>query len=189
MIEIKFRLEPAHLSAYRRLSSARIEAIGTQADGNWGAWMVGTFSAAALIAAASLTFPAVTGHPFAVAEFTVGLVSGAAIFTAIAWWRYMRLSRRATRADGPTRAEHRLNLGDDGLRSSTCFAEVLYRWSAFEGVTSTDEVIVLWIEPGGGVLVPRSAFAAPGAESAFLEAVRRYMGQAKASGQETAEVA
>lgn len=185
MIEIKFRLEPAHLSAYRRLTSARIEATGAQADGNWGAWLVGTLGAAVLIAVAYLVFPAFTGRPFAMAEFTVGLVAGVAIFTAIAWWRYMRLSRRATRADGPTRAEHRLSVGDDGLRSSTRFVEVFYQWSAFEGVTAMDEVVVLWIEPGGGVLVPRSAFASPGAEALFLEAVRRNMAQARASGRGT----
>ncbi|CAN1724702.1 putative YcxB family protein [Hyphomicrobium sp. 1Nfss2.1] len=175
MTEIKFRLEPAHLSAYGRLSSARLEATGAHADGNWGVWLVGTFGAATLIAAASLVFPAVTGNPFAMAEFTAGLVAGVAIFFAIAWWRYLRLSRRATRADGPTRAEHRLSLGEDGLRSSTCFAETLYRWSVFEDVTATEDVVVLWIEPGAGVLVPRNAFACPAAEAAFLEAVRRYM--------------
>jgi len=37
----------------------------------------------------------------------------------------------------------------------------------------------LWIEPGGGVLVPRRAFAAPGAEAAFLEAVRGHIAAGK----------
>ena len=37
------------------------------------------------------------------------------------------------------------------------------------------------LEPVAGALVPRSAFSAPAAEAAFLEAVRGHMAAAKAS--------
>jgi hypothetical protein len=59
------------------------------------------------------------------------------------------------------------------------FVDHVYRWGAFEEVTVHEGVIVLWTEPGAGALVPRSAFANPGAEAAFLRAVRGPMAAAK----------
>jgi len=38
---------------------------------------------------------------------------------------------------------------------------------------------VLWTEPGAGTLVPRSAFADPAAEKAFVDAVRSHIASAQ----------
>jgi hypothetical protein len=97
------------------------------------------------------------------------------------WRRYRRLSGKVVKSDGPTLAEHRVSVADDGIRSTSRFVDHVYRWGAFEDVTVHEGVIVLWTEPGAGALVPRSAFADPGAEAAFLEAVRGHMAAAKPS--------
>ena len=104
-----------------------------------------------------------------------------AVSFAITWGRYKRLSGKVVKADGPTLAEHRVSVADDGISSTSRLVDHVYRWSAFEGVTVHDGVIVLWTDPGAGALVPRSAFSAPAAEAAFLEAVRGHMAAAKAS--------
>lgn len=180
MIEMTYRFEPADLHAYNKVATARIEAAGSGADGNWGIALVGTFGVAALIAAASIALPALTSRPFAMPEFLAGLASGVVVVAALMWRRYFRLLRRATRTDGPTLAEHHLSIAEDGLRSSTRFTEVLYRWPVFEGASVAEGVVVLWTEPGAGVLIPLRSFASPEAEQAFLEAVRNYIAEAEA---------
>jgi YcxB-like protein len=118
---------------------------------------------------------------FALLEFACGFVGGVAVSFAMMWSRYKRLSGKVVKSDGPTMSEHHVNVAEDGIRSSSSHIDHVYRWSAFEGVTVHDGVIVLWTEPGAGALVPRSAFANPAAEAAFLEAVRGHIAAAKTS--------
>lgn len=188
MFEMTYRFEPAHLHAYNKLTTARVEASGNATDGNWGVALLCTFGIAALIAAAAIVLPPLTSHAFAMAEFLAGLVSGVVVVAVWMWQRYYRLWRRATRADGPTLAEHHLRLAEDGLRSTSRLTEVTYRWPVFEGVSVAEGVVILWTEPGSGVLIPRTAFATPQAEAAFLDAVGKYLAAAKASAAGSAPV-
>jgi hypothetical protein len=181
-MEITFRYDPEHLKTYQRLASHRVEAKNTDYVAEWWRWMLlYTLLAGAVLACAYLAFPELTGRPFALLEFACGFVGGVAVSFAITWGRYKRLSGKVVKADGPTLAEHRVSVADDGISSTSRLVDHVYRWSAFEGVTVHDGVIVLWTDPGAGALVPRSAFSAPAAEAAFLEAVRGHMAAAKAS--------
>jgi hypothetical protein len=181
MIEVTYRLEPEHLHLYRKLATDRTAGRGGGAEDTWGLYLLCTLAVAAFLASADLVYPGLTGQPFAFAEFFTGLLAGIAVFLALMWPRYSRLSRAAVRPDGPTLAQHRLSVTPDGLRATSRFVDGQYKWFAFEDVTIADGVIVLWIEPGAGVLVPRSAFASPAAETAFLEAVRGFMAAATAA--------
>ncbi len=179
MIEVTYRFEPEHLKIYRKLVSNRVEAKSIEAGQQWGHWMFYTIVAGALLVGAQLLFPELTGRPFAWIEFLSGLACGIAVCIGQMWWRYNRLSPGSVRPDGPTLAEHRMRVAGDGLNVGSSLMTVTYRWTAFEEATVHDRVIFLWIEPGGGVLVPRRAFAAPGAEAAFLEAVRGHIAAGK----------
>jgi hypothetical protein len=177
-IELTYRFEPEHLHLYRRFASDRGiggPATGREGEDSFGLFLICALVLAAFLAGADVIFPGVTGRPFAFIEFVAGLLSGVAIALAVLWWRYRRFARAALRPDGPTLAEHRLSVSADGLRTTSRFVEGLYRWSAVEDMTVRDGIIVLWIEPSAGVLVPRGAFASPAAEADFLEAVRGYM--------------
>ena len=112
-------------------------------------------------------------------EFFCGFVGGVAVVYAMSWRRYRRLTGRAVKADGPTLAEHHVVVAEDGLRSTSRQVDHVYRWAAFEDVTVYGGVIVLWTEPGAGALVPRSAFADPAAEAAFVDAVRSHIASAQ----------
>jgi hypothetical protein len=114
-------------------------------------------------------------------EITFRYDPGVAVSFAMMWSRQKRLSGKVVKSDGPTMSEHRVSVAEDGIRSSSRHIDHVYRWSAFEGLTVHDGVIVLWTEPGAGALVPRNAFANPAAEAAFLEAVRGQMASAKAT--------
>jgi hypothetical protein len=179
-MEFAFRYEPEHLRLYQRLASHRVEAKNTDYVAAWWGWMLGyTFVAGAALACAYLVFPALTGRPFALLEFFCGFVGGVGVVYAMSWRRYRRLSGKAVRPDGPTLAEHHVVVAEDGLRSTSRQVDHVYRWAAFEDVTVYGGVIVLWTEPGAGALVPRSAFADPAAETAFVDAVRSGIASAQ----------
>jgi hypothetical protein len=179
-MEFTFRYDPEHLKTYHRLASHRVEAKNTDYVAAWWGWMLGyTLVAGAALAVAYLTFPELTGRPFALLEFFCGFVGGVAVVYAMSWRRYRRLTGRAVKADGPTLAEHHVVVADDGLRSTSRLVDHVYRWAAFEDVTVYGGVIVLWTEPGAGALVPRSAFTDPAAEMAFVHAVRSRIASAR----------
>jgi hypothetical protein len=170
---IQYKLTYEHLKTYQRLASHRVEAKTTDYVAAWWGWMLGyTFVAGAALSGAYLTFPELTGRPFALLEFFCGFVGGVVVVYALSWRRYRRLTGRVVKADGPTLAEHHVVVADGGLKSTSRLVDHVYRWAAFEGVTVHDGVIVLWTEPGAGALVPRSAFTDPAAETAFVDAVR-----------------
>jgi hypothetical protein len=178
MIELTYRFDPKHLHLYQKLTNDRSAGRGRSGEDTWGLFLVSTLVVAAFLAGAEILFPGLTGEPFAMAEFVAGFVTGIAVILAVMWRRYYRVSRAALRTDGPTLSEHRLTVAADGLRTFSQLTEGYYRWPAFEEVTVEDGVIVLWIEPGAGVLVPRSAFDSSTTEAAFLQAVRGHIAAA-----------
>jgi hypothetical protein len=186
MIELTFRYEPEHLKAYQRLASRRVKAKNTDYEAAWWRWMfLYTMLAAAVLAGAYLAFPELTGRPFALLEFACGFVAGVAVSFAMAWRRYQRLSGKVVKSDGPTMSEHRVSVAEDGIRSTSRMVDHVYRWSAFEGVTVHDGVIVLWTDPGAGALVPRSAFAGPAEEKAFIDTVWQSITEGRRGAQST----
>ena len=44
-----------------------------------------------------------------------------------------------------------------------------FSWGAFEDVGSVGPVVVLWLEPGAGVFIPRRAFSSPDAQRTFVD--------------------
>jgi hypothetical protein len=160
MIEITYRYDPEHIRTYQALASRRVEAKDSDFASEWWSWMLAyTLVAGAMLAAANLAFPVLTGRPFGALEFVCGFVGGWACVYALSWRRYRRLSSKMVKPDGPTMSEQRVSVVEDGIKSNGRFVDHLYRCTAFEGVTVHDGIIVLWTEPGDGAIVPRSAFA------------------------------
>ena len=178
MIELTYRLDPQHLVIYRKLAWYHAMRSGEDAGAAWGRYFLLSFIVAAVLAAADVSFPAITGRPFTYPEFLSGFAVGYLVLFASMSWQYRRYTRAVTKVDGPTTSEHRIRVTEEGLGSKTAFAEGIYRWPAFTEVTVSAGVIVLWMEPGAGLLVPRSAFADPAAETAFLGAVAKFMAAA-----------
>jgi hypothetical protein len=180
MIELTYRYGPEHIKAYQVLASRRVVAKDSDLASEWWGWMlIFALVAGAALAGAALAFPLLTGRPFGALEFVCGFVGGWACVYTLSWRRYRRLSSKMVKPDGPTMAEQRVSVAEDGIKSTSRFIDHVYRWTAFEGVTVHDGIIVLWTEPGDGAMVPRSAFTDQAAEVAFLDAVRANMTAAK----------
>jgi hypothetical protein len=181
MTELVYTFEPSHLWTYQKLASDR--ASGAGRAGSWDVeglrFIVAAMATAAVLALADLVMPLITDRPFAYLEFLAGLLLGIGMMIGAMWWHYRKMRRRAVRPDGPTLSEHRMSVTPEGLRTTSPLYENVYRWSALDEVTVHDDVIVLWVEPAAGALVPRSAFADRSAERQFVEGVRARIAEAK----------
>lgn len=180
MSEVVYTFTPDHLKIYQRLTSDR--ASGQGHAGSWDKeflrFMLAALATAAILAVADLGVPLITGRPFAYAEFLLGLVAGFAMMLGAMWWRYGQMRKRAVRPDGPTMSEHRMSLTPEGVRVASRLHDVHYRWLAIDDLTIHDEVIVLWVEPAAGALIPRSAFPDRAAEERFVASVRGHIARA-----------
>ena len=181
MTELVFKFQPAHLRTYQKLASERAygEKRSRSWDVEWARFLICAIGVAAVLAALDLALPAVTGRPLAHLELLLGFVAGVGVMLVAMWWRYAKTWRRAFRDNGPTMAEHRVSLTPEGVRSVSAQTDTLYRWPAIDEVAVYEEVIVLWIEPGAGALIPRSAFADRAAETKLVEQVRARIAEGK----------
>ncbi len=182
MTELTYTLDASHIAAYQKLASERASNSGLAEPRGidaTGIWFAAAFAVAVLLVAASLVLPLLTGRPFSYLEFFLGLLIGFGLVAGALWVQYTKVRRQAVRPDGPTLSEHRLRLGGDGLRTSSPYFENTCRWHAIEDATVYETVVVLWLEPGMGVVVPRSAFADQGQESEFVARVRALVAEAK----------
>lgn len=182
MTELTYTLEASHIAAYQRLASERASnSRGAEPRGfdAAGIWLAAAIAVAVVVVMAGLLLPLLTGRSFSYLEFFLGLFIGFGVIAAALWVQYTTVRRQAVRPDGPTLSEHRLRLAGDGLRTSSQFFENTCRWHAIEDATVHETVVVLWLEPGMGVVVPRSAFADQGQESDFVARVRALVAEAK----------
>jgi hypothetical protein len=182
MTELTYTLEAEHLAAYQKLAALRAASGGrdaTRVYESYGRSLVAGLAVAVPMAALYMFLPVVTDRPFAGVEFVFGLIIGVVILVVAMRLQSSRAQRRFVRLDGPTLSEHQLSLAGDGLRTSSRMFDFLCRWHAFEDVTVGDGIVVMWIEPGMGVVVPRNAFADQKAETAFVDLVRAHVLEAK----------
>ena len=182
MTELTYTLDASHIAAYQKFASERASNKGQSTASSFdsaGQLIAACVAVAIPLAAFDLLLPFATGRSFATVEFFLGLIIGVILVTGGLWLRYRKMRRQFVRPGGPTLSEHCLKLGGDGLRTSSAFFENICRWRAIEEATVHETVVILWLEPGMGVVVPRSAFASAAAEADFLDRVRALAAEAK----------
>lgn len=173
MISSTYRLELRHLASYQFAVKSRLEAT----PGVW--WLSAPFQAVVALvcigiftAIAALSLPWLGFGRLQTPSFLVGLILGIFGILGIWWLHYFSVRQRLVRPDGPTPREHRLYADETGITLTTAIGKGEYRWAMFEDLTERDDVLLLWYEPGGGIVIPRSAFLAPDAYAGFLALAR-----------------
>jgi len=176
-MEVTYSLQPRDIANYQRAAWRRLQKRRTWKD-ELLSFLIVIAIAGSVWTATAWGLPRLTAEPVAVPELVLGVVLGALAMLAVLRERARSMLRR----DGPTLSERRLALSDAGVEIRSATFESLYRWSVIEEVGEYGSLVVLWVEPGTGVVVPRGAFADPAAERTFLDAVRGHMGAAKRAG-------
>ncbi|MBI1650485.1 YcxB family protein [Hyphomicrobium sulfonivorans] len=102
----------------------------------------------------------------------LGLIFGLGV-----WWLYQTLAcffiaSHWLKRDGVLLGPSRVTVGDVGVISEGRHTRSEYDWTMMEDVQSYAKIIVIWTDPGSGILIPRNAFAAPELERAFIEQIK-----------------
>ena len=92
---------------------------------------------------------------------------GLGIFVAL---RHTRsLEQAQPRREGIVLGERSALATDEFLEISSILVRSRYEWQAFERVDRLQRMVVLWMEPGHGLVVPKSAFQSDGEMTGFVE--------------------
>jgi hypothetical protein len=89
--------------------------------------------------------------------------------------------RMAIRANssGLILGPRRFSVSESGFRSSGELDSAEIDWRAVQSVTIQQLTVVIWVNPGNGYFVPRSAFASPEDEAKFVSIVRSQIHRSK----------
>jgi len=81
--------------------------------------------------------------------------------------------------DGPLLGATKLTIEDDGLRIDRPAVTAKYFWAAFQGVEIVKGAVILPVDNGIGLIVPKAAFASESARLEFSAEIARRLEKAK----------
>ena len=174
MITLSYRLEPRHVASYQFAVRARL--LKVSRGPWWSHRLVQSLAPLAAIAVAVAAADAVSvaarGFHLDPIATSVGWFIGFFAAILVQWVHFFANRHKAVSPDGPTFSAHKMTLSDVGIVATSPKAEAHYRWTIFQDFTSRDDIHVLWYEPGGGIIVPRSAFTTPADDQTFCTYAR-----------------
>jgi hypothetical protein len=172
-MKVNYQLAPKHLAAYQYAVRDRMRAItGAGTVRERLSYAALALLIGLLLIGGDVALEHFTGAPTSPWALVFGLVLGAAMIIATYWIHYFGQRGRIVQPDGPTLKPHTMDAGDTRLIVQAEGIDVSYAWHNFEAVTEHAEIMVIWIEPALGLVVPRDAFVSPDVERAFLSRVR-----------------
>jgi hypothetical protein len=71
---------------------------------------------------------------------------------------YDQLLKRFLKNPGTILGPHQMQLHEEGFLFSGNQVQSTFGWNLVEGVSSHKSILVLWLEPSVGIIVPKSAF-------------------------------
>lgn len=112
-----------------------------------------------------------TGHPASFVELAIGFLAGGALVLCLLWIHHWDQTRKLVHPDGPTLSEHTVSVNTSGLSVSAPHMTAHYTWPAIQEVSKERGLVVLWLEPSVGLVVPERAFPNPETCQEFIAAV------------------
>jgi len=170
MISIDYRVERSDWVAFVRLASKR--ATG---------WLYGLLAATAcLLVLASPIVAAKLGPPdFNQASFIQGVSVTLLIWLTCRFVFSSFLQSHYLNDDWTILGDRHLDLSDAKVEMTGKHSQASYDWAVVQDITQTKNVLVIWVEPAAGIIVPRRAFKNFDEVEAFIEYVRQRINRAK----------
>ncbi len=177
MIELSYRLEPRHLMDYQfAIRDRLLRSPGrVTPKAEWLRALLFGLACGVIYFGLVWLWPRIAGVDLSVAELVLGFLLGAAAAVGAMWWHYAEQRRLMVKPDGPSLGEHVLAISATGISVVGQHFENRYAWPIFEDASRYSGIVILWIEPGMGLIIPRTTFGGEAAEDAFLEAFRGNM--------------
>jgi hypothetical protein len=113
-------------------------------------------------------------------SLTVGMFL--ALFLMFATMALQRLAVKGMpKEEGFILGAKNLSASSEGVVETGAHYKFIISWMAIEAVTVSTTIVVLWTGRGGGLIIPRTAFAEKASERAFLSFVNSQMALASTS--------
>lgn len=188
-MELRYQLTREDIAAYHIAVRRRVAATLTRTGGAWKHVLYGSAFGVALLGfaiAAAVAIPHLTLRRFGAVEMGAGYILGVAFMFASIWLNYYRQRGVLLKPNGPGLSPHTLILEPQRLRIAGPHFDHVFQWPVFEELTVLKTILVLWIEPGQGLIIPRSAFASEAEAKAFAATLRANIANASAGARPTA---
>ena len=181
-MQFDYQLTQQDLAAYQYAVKDRLVKL-SRSSGNGFSSMAAGLTAALFASglAVALVLPKLSGHRLALEELFAGFFLGAIALLAANWLNYFHQRRFIVKQDGPALSRHSVTVEPGGLRISGQNVEHTSLWPLFSEVQALKTIIVLWIEPAQGIVIPKGAFANDVAAQEFLTNVSAHIANAKAA--------
>jgi YcxB-like protein len=184
-MELRYQLTRDDLAAYQYAVRTRVTKQVTLQDGKSRDVLYGLafgLLLVALAAAVALVLPHLTHRRFAAEEMAAGFFLGVIFTFAAIWHNYWRQRGVVASPDGPALSGHVMTLEPQGFRITGPNFNHWLLWPIVHEVSELKTLIVLWMEPAQGIVIPRSAFASAAQAEAFAVTVREYVAKSGAAG-------
>ncbi len=102
---------------------------------------------------------------------------GAAVFgfwLALTTWSRKRAYWKLTEATPGSIGLHTLALGPDGIHEQNTVKETIVKWPKVTEIAESPQLVVFFLSPRYGFLIPKRAFPTADGMQAFLETARAY---------------
>ena len=172
--DLTYALTPTLLTAYQRAAQSRLLRAASTSIG-WRGEALNVAVAtlfAGVIWAALEALSRWTGSPADYASAFVGFLAGCAMVFAALWHRAFEVRRLLTQPTIPSLLFYRVVVDSEQLQFTHPRADTVLRWPFVQDITQKQDMFILWIEPGAGFIIPRSAFADDASVRAFLDFAR-----------------
>ena len=184
MFEFNTTLTPELLARYHAISQRRLSHAASKAMGWRGEAM--NFAVASMFALPiGLAFYALstwTSHPADLASALIGFLAGGGMLLAALWHRSFEIRRLLSQDSNPALLPYHAVIDSEQLRFTSPRADTVVRWPFVSQITQHPGMVILWIEPHHGIIIPISAFANDDAVQAFLTFARDRIDAAKSRG-------
>ncbi|MDX2307457.1 MAG: YcxB family protein [Hyphomicrobium sp.] len=180
MTEIEYQLAPADLAAYQFASRDRIRTLAATSHWDSQALRAGlsVVFCAIMILVVDLAAPSLLGRLLVSTDYVIGIAFGAALMLALVWLHYFDQRRRLASPDGPILRKATLRLMREGVLITQRDIEIRYGWPVFRSVSEARDLVLLWIEPGAAIAIPKRAFASDKARADFIREAEARMAEA-----------
>ncbi len=97
-----------------------------------------------------------------------------ALWAGYLWWAHRQTIITQARARIGAIGLHTVSLQPDGLYNQTSVLDTRAKWQNITEVVDSPQMIVIFLSPRYGFIVPKRAFTNPAQAQAFLETARAY---------------
>lgn len=185
MFEFNTTLTPELLARYHAISQQRLSRAASKAMGWRGEalnFAVASLFALHVIWLAFYLLSTWTSHPADLASALIGFLAGGGMLLAALWHRSFEIRRLLSQDSNPALLPYHAVIDSEQLRFTSPRADTVVRWPFVSQITQHPGMVILWIEPHHGIIIPSSAFANDDAVQAFLTFARDRIDAAKSRG-------